>query len=156
MSRTGAIAGSRIFGARFRCAIPFRSWRHPPSTHPRRLSAAVVEAIGDVMKQRSFDVVECNGSGNNSSDHDYGQVHCLSPFRRVWVCRLETHRAENRAGELQLSDFGEQVELVRNRLTVWDGWADQPDPLALWSEERRDQGAHFNPKSRQRRKRGGL
>ena len=56
-------------------------------------------------------------------------------------CRLETHRAENRAGELQLSDFGEQVELVRNRLTVWDGWADQPDPLALWSEERRDQGA---------------
>ena len=46
-------------------------------------------------------------------------------------CRLETHRAENRAGELQLRDFGEQVELLRNRLTVWDGWADQPVPLGL-------------------------
>jgi hypothetical protein len=41
-------------------------------------------------------VVECNGSGNNSSDHDYGQVHCLSPFRRVWVSTVQTGDASRR------------------------------------------------------------
>jgi hypothetical protein len=70
MSRTGAIAGSRIFGARFRCAIPFRSWRHPPSTHPRRLSAAVVEAIGDVVEQWSLDVIGYNDAANNDESKE--------------------------------------------------------------------------------------
>jgi hypothetical protein len=47
-----------------------RSWRHPPSTHPRRLSAAVVEAIGDVVKQWSLDVIEYDHGGNNDESNE--------------------------------------------------------------------------------------
>jgi hypothetical protein len=47
-----------------------RSWRHPPSTHPRRLSAAVVEAIGDVVEQWSLDVIGYNDAANNDESKE--------------------------------------------------------------------------------------
>jgi hypothetical protein len=47
-----------------------RSWRHPPSTHPRRLSTAVVEAIGDVVEQWSLDVIGYNDAANNDESKE--------------------------------------------------------------------------------------
>lgn len=47
-----------------------RSWRHPPSTHPRSLRPAVVEAVEHVREQWSLEVVEYDHGGNNDESND--------------------------------------------------------------------------------------
>jgi hypothetical protein len=54
-------------------ARPCFSWRDPPGTHPRRLRAAVVEAVELVGEQRSPIVVNRNDDAN---EEENGQGDC--------------------------------------------------------------------------------